>query len=724
MFRKRHCGWLICFALVFGGVSTTHHPETQAQDANDTFVYIVEDGDTCTNLAKKFYGHSRYQVILKYNDVGPPPHHLTPGQSLILPRPEYMREDGRADAKVAHREGNVRARPPAEGGWKPAQPGLDLFRSWRVNTLEEAFARLAFRDKSALSMRENTLVVIFGGTSSEIRRQKSRAELKYGSLRHHLDALSGGGASVEVVTPASEMSLGEGSALVSVEKEAGTTRVANHEGKAAKVYSRNKAGKRKGRAVKVARGMGSKVVPGKKPSKPKPLPPAPKWKTLGGSMVRPTFGGNLSAVQILWNKVPKAANYLVQLSRDEQGQEVVQAALAPAKTDGADLRDLEPGTWWLSVSSIDDDYFEGPPSNRARLDVVAMRMEDPLGKPWVHPSVASQAPEWAWQGSKLLLPRDLLCQGPSDAAPVADTVMLDKLGQAEIRCETTEGVKMPPLKMEIKPLTVAFATQDIGKALPRDERVTLRLTPSPGAGPLLQAKASEGVVLWPLRELDDETWGLDVLIKSDAPEPLKVEVFVRGKEEEALESQALQVMTQEEMVAMHPKAPTRGLDELALFWNLDLVFSGSFHVLPVELRADTPPEFDLTPGLRLNLELGSILAIDAEARFGALRVDNLENNEAGDVLKLGYRFGGLLFFKQGGWRPFFSVGVGNDWFLDLPDGFEGAEQIRVLYAGLGMKFALGESLRLRVDVRQSLTQIQLGELGSATEGALSLGWRF
>lgn len=510
------CGFVgvlvVALALgLVGGASLARPAHAQPQE--ETFVYIVQEGDTCTSLAQRFYGTSRFQIILKYNDVGPAPHFLTPGQRLVLPKPKGMKDE--AEAEVAHKTGEVRARAPEDGDWRQAQRGMDLFKAWKVNTLERAFAELEFRDSSQLSMRENTLVVIYGGTSSQLRSEKTRAELKEGTLRHHLDALAGGDGGVEVATPASEMLLRQGSALVSVEQATGKTRVSNHAGEAAAVYGLGKDGKRRGAPTKVAQGTGSKVEVGQKPSKPKPLPPAPAWK--GPSLrVVPSFTPALEVVRVLWEPVQSAVSYRVELARDPAGRQVVQSAVTPATTQGAELRELEPGMYWLKVATFDADGFESVPSEPVQVEVVAMELLGPDGRPWRKAEAPSEPPAWTWAGSALTAPLGGTCQTATMPASVG--LSLDAPGYVEVACKTAGGAALEPWSLYVRPIDVTL-DQPAPILVPRarrDERLTLSARITEEAGGLVRVEGSEGVVVWPLA-LQDGRFVFDVLVRRDAP---------------------------------------------------------------------------------------------------------------------------------------------------------------------------------------------------------------
>ncbi|MEM1417160.1 MAG: LysM domain-containing protein, partial [Myxococcota bacterium] len=232
-----------------------------AQDS-ETFEYRVRSGDTCALIARRFYGDwRRYDVIMELNPIlreggeyghcGPA---LRPGVTLTLRRdpgaPPPRRAASSPDAELTAVRRRVQAREPEAADWQRASRGLDLFRGWRVNTLDEATAEVTFRDTSIVHMRENTLVIIFGGEASTARRRTTTARLERGALRSRLGRLR-----LEVETPSASAALEGGDAVVSVDGE-GTSRVSNHQGGPASVRGQV------GDAVAVRPGYGSEVRAG------------------------------------------------------------------------------------------------------------------------------------------------------------------------------------------------------------------------------------------------------------------------------------------------------------------------------------------------------------------------------------------------------------------------------------------------------------------------------
>ncbi len=365
----------------------------------ETFEYTVRRGDNCGNIAHRFYGDwRRYDVIMRHNPelqtgsqrgrCGP---FLRPGVVLRLPRPPLQ---DAPDAELTQAQREVRTREPRSSEWRRANRGLDLFHGWRVNTLERSTAEITFRDRSIVQLRENTLVVVFGGSAREARRRTSNATLERGALRSRLGSLR-----MRVDTPSSQAELSGGAALVSVDED-GTSRVSNFDGGDASVSSSDGSA-----SVQVRPGFGSKVRRAQRPSPPRRLPDAPVW----AEGTRQFMGFQRTGVSLAmeWQPVESARSYRVELGREDESG-VFAATEVDASVTRFEMRGFPAGSYWARVSTVDGDFFESRPSEKAELLLVSARVlspgDDPNEElPLPDPSTPSAAPRVV-AGSRVVLP--------------------------------------------------------------------------------------------------------------------------------------------------------------------------------------------------------------------------------------------------------------------------------------------------------------------------------
>ena len=460
-----------------------------AQTPVETFEYTVEAGDSCGGIAQRFYGAwRRYGVILRFNPqlaegaqqgaCGP---FLRPGVVLVLPRvyveggPSTTPTTPDPDARVTRTIREVQAAEPESRDWQRARSGLPLWRGWRVNTLERAAADVTFRDASRISLRENTLIVIYGGESLA-RRETSRATLERGQLRSRLSELR-----MQVDTPSGSAELASGSALVGVDEE-GTTRVSNFEGAAASV--RGEQGR-----VAVREGFGSKVIRNARPMRPRPLPPAPAWSEGPRRFVGVTpYGATITGA---WRAVEVARRYRVEIVNGEG--DPVAATEVPAEVTHFELHRFPEGAYRVRVSTIDGDFFESRPSEAREIEVALGGVDVPTDEVLPDPS-EEPTPPTVMLGARFVAPGGARCalasatedgeqDGERERAPV-ETLVLTPIGLQEVHCVDAEGhatgrlvvdVRAPELTIEVPTITRGEAARVvIRSASPLPEGLRVR----------------------------------------------------------------------------------------------------------------------------------------------------------------------------------------------------------------------------------------------------------
>jgi hypothetical protein len=456
--------------------------------------YTVQAGDTCESIAQRIYGERRFSnVVHDYNpratrDRAECDAALQPGTTLRLPREAPVGGEA-PDAEVTGIKRDVRSRPPGRDEWADAHLGQDLFRGWRVNTLEAAAADLTFRDASLLQLRENTLVIIFGPTMMRARRSGTKAVLEQGALRSRLNELAGG---VRVETESAQVDLAAGSALVSLDRQR-TSRVANFEGREVDVSTAQ------GRStVKVRQGMGTKVARGGTPAPPRPLPPSPQWSD--GAPARFVALAGRSVVRGEWSPVAAAAFYRVEIAMERGGRNPMGAVGVPASVTRFELRGLRPGTYHVAVSAIDADQFESRPSTWRELVVAEARLVAPAGS--AEPAGAAVEtpglplpPPRVPTGTRFVAPQGFRCG--VEPGPLAEQVTLGGEGRTTIRCVGAGDVDAGAIEVDVVPAPAGGATVEAAAAPPAP------VTVAPNAPAAAPAGVAE-----PWRPVHEAAWAL------------------------------------------------------------------------------------------------------------------------------------------------------------------------------------------------------------------------
>ena len=433
---RRRSALLSCLAL--GLVSGTAAAEDTKPDPPPTYEYVIQPGDTCAGIAERLLGGKRrYQLIHDNNPgMGPTPHRLIPGRVLILPR-----LDESPDAKLTDVRRAVQTRPPGKPDWTRAKRGKDLYRGWRVNTLERASADVTFKDGALVQMRENTLIIIYGAKSGAARRRTTEATLERGTLRSRLSELR-----LDVRMPVAEAALEGGSSVVSVDAE-GTSRLSNHDGGNARFAVQQ------GEAVTVEPGFGSKAKRGdRRPTKPVPLPASPSWAVEGPL----AFSGARdvgATARGTWSPVEEASHYTIEITRGRDGEDVVLTTIASAEATSFELHRLPEGDYFVRVSAVDDNGFESVPSAPLALLVRLIEVKPPGGTRTAQRTLdlderaSAPPPLRVLPGTALVSPDGYRCA--IDGERETDTITLVDPGAKDVVCASEGGDRATALSVTV-----------------------------------------------------------------------------------------------------------------------------------------------------------------------------------------------------------------------------------------------------------------------------------
>jgi hypothetical protein len=407
---------MIIVAAVLAVASSSNSP-VYAQPA--TIDYVVQAGDSCVSIAAKQLGSGRrYKEIHQLNpNLGAEPHKLLPGRVLKLPNVTTTPE-----ANLTKTRGQVQVRRPLTELWAAAFGGMDLFRAWRVGSLDKSSAEVKFVDSTAMHMRENTVVIIYGPTVSRAKTFAAVAELESGALETRL--AQAGNKPASVLTPSSIATLQSGNSLIVVD-DRGTSWVGNHAGGSIAVQSSNKK-KPRGKPVKVDQGMGSKVVVGKLPDKPRPLPPAPQMLSLPSMIV--SNNGSTGVLKASWQSGgPSIARYRAVL-RDSQQADMMVSDIAGSATS-VEFVDLPLGTYSVELAAIDNEGFESIRGQQQTASIDTLQFT-PSGAKQGSPALPSQMAV----GSTVTASPHLRCAFGNNA--VEQVALASAVGPTIFRCES------------------------------------------------------------------------------------------------------------------------------------------------------------------------------------------------------------------------------------------------------------------------------------------------
>jgi phage tail protein X len=376
----------------------------RSASAEEAQRHVVKAGDSCSSIAQRYYGDTRFVELLHGANPElarrPPPHVLREGTVLVIP-PKPRASSG-PDAQLTPVPTLVDVLTPES---KPGKANDPLFRGNRVSTQAASAADVTFRDETQVKLGERTLVIILGDARAAAAKVPVASDapttLVTGNLRAFMAGAKGGGAGsvggasevgrkppmgvasevgrkppmgvasevgrkppIAVATEAAGVKVYDGEAQVSADAVK-TTRLA--------VYKGSSAIDARGTRREVARGFGSKAELGAQPTPPRPLPPAPLW-----SAPPPLVLLDRGTASIIGEyDVPSppsathgVAQWHVQIARDGIFRDVAVDTMVPSAIRRLEAQPPGAGRYYIRVSAVDDDQFEGPYGVIARTMVV------------------------------------------------------------------------------------------------------------------------------------------------------------------------------------------------------------------------------------------------------------------------------------------------------------------------------------------------------------------
>lgn len=334
---------------------------TSIAGAEDKYrLYTVEPGDSCWSIALKFFGSGeKYTLIHQFNRLGPLPHLLKPGQTIRLPLSAQN-----PDAKIGWLQRDVKTRAPYAIDWRKAKEDMGLWKLYKVITGRGAAAGIRFEDESNLRMRENALLVIYGGSVDKTHNEniiKTKVKVEEGTVVAGLNKLDG--KPLRVQTPSALVELKSKRSQIEVDRQKMSI-LSVHQGKA------NIAAQ--GAKIDVPSGYGTTVQKGKKPNKPKKLPQAPQWKITGNGII-PISKGDNSGFVAKWHSVKGAAKYRVEFAKDKAFRYPLLVALVDAKITQFKTEKLKAGRYFARISAIDKLKLEGKPSTIKEWKIIPLQ---------------------------------------------------------------------------------------------------------------------------------------------------------------------------------------------------------------------------------------------------------------------------------------------------------------------------------------------------------------
>jgi hypothetical protein len=358
--------WVIAATMAWLGVSPAD--AQTALDARATAAYVTAAGDTLYEVAQRYLTDAGgWRVLARLNHLSAP-RRLPAGMTLRLPL-ALLRRDA-TSASIVALSGLVTARwhgsTHGEGTAPsvPLLPGRTLGENDSISTGPDGFATLELDDGSYVTLVPNSRILLSSLRKMALTGIEDHViELEKGEVSNEVTHAKQPGDRFEVRTPSivagvrgTRFRVNETSSMTAVEVLAGTVAVgksANANASAHPNANPNAGAMRSGAPSQfVGAGQGSATPNGGAVGAPQPLLPAP-------TLVDPSKVQDGKKVTFSVAPAAGASGYRIQIARDADLLDLIRdARVAVPRASFADVPD---GTYFVRISSIDDNGLEGLP---------------------------------------------------------------------------------------------------------------------------------------------------------------------------------------------------------------------------------------------------------------------------------------------------------------------------------------------------------------------------
>ncbi len=282
---------------------------------------------------------------------------------------------------------SVESRPPDPPSWSKAQLDQPLKRNAAVRARERSAGEITFRSGNTLYVGSDAYAVIYGD-APEKGRSRSRAvdvRVDEGDAFARLARLEG--VPLVVQTPAADTLVRSRGTRIGHSPSAKRTTVSVYDGEA-EVEAQ-------GKKLPVKQGFGTRVVEGEPPEDATALIAAPRWRDGKLTALDVATGSTVAAA--FWEPPVEAEAVEVQLTTaaDRDFHRPIRAERTEQRS--AVLGDLEPGTYWIRLVSIDGRGIPGELGPARELIVRVKPRPKPAPKPAPPPRKPEPATPISWR---------------------------------------------------------------------------------------------------------------------------------------------------------------------------------------------------------------------------------------------------------------------------------------------------------------------------------------
>jgi hypothetical protein len=318
-----------------------------AQGSGEDYVVVITDKDTTPlSVFQKYLESADYWRQITEHNL------LKDGVAVRIPK--EMLKNGQIPAKVTKFSGNVEIARNFDWKWVKVVPDMLVQEGDWVRTRARSSAEIQEDDGTVVVLRPNTKLMFESNGNTKTARgevRTTRLKLDEGTILSRVRKLAQRDSRFEITTPTATSFIRGTEFRVKVEPE-GSTRLEVLEGRV------DFGGESE--QVSVEGNHGSLVsAKGAQPAAPHALPEAPAQ--LLSPENRQVLEGDLAGYNFAWSAVAGAVRYHIEVSADAEFKQLVDETWVDgtsAQVQSMDFSDLEPGTYFWRVSSIDSESYE------------------------------------------------------------------------------------------------------------------------------------------------------------------------------------------------------------------------------------------------------------------------------------------------------------------------------------------------------------------------------
>ncbi len=342
---KKKLVFMVLVFLILSGISSGIFPY------DEPMVQVrVEKGDCLIRICDRYLEKpGQWRKISEINKMKNPDL-IYPGQTILFPA--SLMKGVPVEGTVTFLQGKADCRIKGTEEWVPINVGDKINEGSFVKTRDDSNLEIKFEDGNTFFLKPNTVMGLKTTRKSGDNYSRYKMSVEIGKIISNIQKATGTESRVEIEAPTAVLGVRGTIFRVCVQPDS-TSRFEVIEGSVV-VEGKSKA-------VELGQGEGTIVRKGETPLLPQkllPPPPVGPYEYLYKKL----------PVRLSFDKVEGAMYYRVALARDRDIKNIVKEQEIGVQ-DVFEITDVEDGTYFIQVASIDKLGLEGIPSQVAEIRI-------------------------------------------------------------------------------------------------------------------------------------------------------------------------------------------------------------------------------------------------------------------------------------------------------------------------------------------------------------------